>query len=131
MCEAVDQLPGSKHRLCKECIWKIETCIMCFKVHLTVFILLHEKQKMKRHFGAQWLLLQHPWPEFDSNYQIMFKVGMGETPAVPDSLSEEGHQFLKMCLQHDPRQRSSASVLLHHTFVKVSALACTLGVCTE
>lgn len=62
---------------------------------------------------------KHPWPEFDSNYQIMFKVGMGETPAVPDSLSEEGHQFLNLCLQHDPRQRSSASELLHHTFVKV------------
>ncbi|GFG40931.1 hypothetical protein Cfor_04026 [Coptotermes formosanus] len=58
----------------------------------------------------------------------MFKVGVGETPAVPDSLSEEGHQFLKLCLQHDPRQRSSASELLHHTFVKASALACTLGV---
>jgi serine/threonine protein kinase len=68
------------------------------------------------------VLLQHPWAEFDSNYQIMFKVGMGETPAVPGSLSEEGHQFLQLCLQHDPRQRASASELLHHTFVKVSPL---------
>jgi mitogen-activated protein kinase kinase kinase 4/mitogen-activated protein kinase kinase kinase len=68
------------------------------------------------------VLLQHPWAEFDSGYQIMFKVGMGETPAVPDSLSEEGHQFLQLCLQHDPRQRASARELLHHTFVKVSPL---------
>jgi serine/threonine protein kinase len=45
---------------------------------------------------------------------------MGETPAVPHSLSEEGHQFLQLCLQHDPRQRATASELLHHTFVKVS-----------
>jgi len=104
---------------------------MQFKVQFAAFILLHNKQKINRHFRAQWFSLQHPWPEFDSNYQIMFKVGMGETPAVPDSLSEEGHQFLDLCLQHDPRQRSSASELLHHTFVKVSALACTLGVCTE
>jgi serine/threonine protein kinase len=68
------------------------------------------------------VLLQRPWAEFDSNYQIMFKVGMGETPAVPDSLSEEGRQFLQLCLQHDPRQRAPASELLHHTFVKVSPL---------
>ncbi|XP_069698248.1 mitogen-activated protein kinase kinase kinase 4 isoform X1 [Periplaneta americana] len=62
---------------------------------------------------------KRPWPEFDSNYQIMFKVGMGETPTVPDSLSDEGHQFTDHCLQHDPRRRSTASELLHHTFVKV------------
>lgn len=130
-CEAVDLLPGSKHGLCTEFIWKIDTIIMRFRVQLAVFILLHKKQKIKRHFGAQWLSLQHPWPEFDSNYQIMFKVGMGEAPAVPDSLNEEGHQFLNLCLQHDPRQRSSASELLHHTFVKVSALVCTLGVSME
>jgi serine/threonine protein kinase len=70
------------------------------------------------------VLLQRPWAEFDTNYQIMFKVGMGEAPAVPDNLSEEGHQFLQLCLQHDPRQRASASELLHHTFVKVNALTC-------
>lgn len=65
-------------------------------------------------------LLQRPWAEFDSNYQIMFKVGMGETPSVPDSLSDEGHQFVDICLQHDPKRRAAAQDLLHHTFVKVS-----------
>lgn len=63
-------------------------------------------------------LLQRPWPEFESNYQIMFKVGMGDTPKVPDWLSDEGQNFLELCLQHDPHQRASASELLEHTFVK-------------
>ena len=64
-------------------------------------------------------MLQRPWAEYDSNYQIMFKVGMGEIPAAPDNLSEEGHEFLQLCLQHDPRRRATAADLLHHTFVKV------------
>nr|CAD7463124.1 unnamed protein product [Timema tahoe] len=62
---------------------------------------------------------KRPWSEYDSNYQVMFKVGMGESPAVPDSLSEEGEQFLELCLQHDPRNRGTANELLHHNFVKM------------
>ena len=63
-------------------------------------------------------MLQRPWPEFESNYQIMFKVGMGDTPKVPDWLSDEGHSFLEQCLLHDPHQRASANELLEDTFVK-------------
>ncbi|XP_059490886.1 mitogen-activated protein kinase kinase kinase 4 isoform X2 [Neocloeon triangulifer] len=61
---------------------------------------------------------KRPWPEYESNYQIMFKVGMGDTPKVPDSLSIEGHSFVDLCLQHDPHKRASADELLEHTFVK-------------
>lgn len=53
------------------------------------------------------------------SFQVMFKVGMGETPDIPASLSEEGYDFVDHCLQHDPQQRSTASELLHHTFCKV------------
>jgi serine/threonine protein kinase len=67
-------------------------------------------------------LLQRPWPEFESNYQIMFKVGMGDTPKVPDWLSDEGHSFLEQCLQHDPHQRASANELLEDTFVKFDSM---------
>ncbi len=49
----------------------------------------------------------------------MFKVGMGETPAIPQSLSDEGYDFVDHCLQHDPQHRYTAADLLHHTFVKV------------
>ncbi|XP_046668150.1 mitogen-activated protein kinase kinase kinase 4 isoform X3 [Homalodisca vitripennis] len=62
---------------------------------------------------------KRPWAEYDSNYQIMFKVGMGETPEIPDSLSEEGQHFAAKCLVHDPKQRATITELLVHTFLAV------------
>lgn len=64
-------------------------------------------------------LLQRPWAEFDSNYQIMFKVGMGDRPEAPDTLIDEGHDFLDGCLQHNARDRATALELLGHPFVKI------------
>lgn len=49
----------------------------------------------------------------------MFKVGMGESPDIPDSLSDEGQEFLDHCLQHDPKDRWLAAELLQHHFCKV------------
>lgn len=49
----------------------------------------------------------------------MFKVGMGETPEIPDSLSAEGKEFLDHCLEHDPKLRWNTSQLLQHYFCKV------------
>lgn len=63
---------------------------------------------------------KRPWYQFDSNFQIMFKVGMGESPEIPDCLSEEGHDFVECCLQHDPTERKTAGELLQHNFCKVS-----------
>lgn len=63
---------------------------------------------------------KRPWAQFDSNFQIMFKVGMGESPEVPDTLSQEGHEFMEKCLQHDPKDRWAASELLQHNFCKVN-----------
>lgn len=62
---------------------------------------------------------KRPWFQFDSNFQIMFKVGMGESPEIPDTLSEEGQDFLQHCLDHDPRGRWLAAELLQHNFCKV------------
>ncbi|KAH8359405.1 hypothetical protein KR093_006522, partial [Drosophila rubida] len=64
---------------------------------------------------------KRPWAQFDSNFQIMFKVGMGEKPEAPESLSQEGHDFIDNCLQHDPKLRMSAMELLEQNFCKVSA----------
>ncbi|XP_064549547.1 mitogen-activated protein kinase kinase kinase 4 isoform X2 [Drosophila montana] len=61
---------------------------------------------------------KRPWAQFDSNFQIMFKVGMGEKPQAPESLSQEGHEFIDSCLQHDPKQRLSAIELLELNFCK-------------
>ncbi|XP_055378356.1 mitogen-activated protein kinase kinase kinase 4 isoform X2 [Condylostylus longicornis] len=62
---------------------------------------------------------KRPWSQFDSNFQIMFKVGMGETPEIPTSLSQEGFEFVERCLQHDPKLRATAAELLQHNFCKV------------
>ncbi|KAJ3666937.1 hypothetical protein Zmor_002358 [Zophobas morio] len=62
---------------------------------------------------------KRPWYQFDSNYQIMFKVGMGQSPDPPDHMTDEGLDFLELCFQHNPKERASAHELLDHTFVKV------------
>ncbi|MPC13303.1 Mitogen-activated protein kinase kinase kinase 4 [Portunus trituberculatus] len=62
---------------------------------------------------------KRPWPEYDSSVQIMFRVGMGQSPTIPSHLSEEGHEFLTSCFIHDPKKRATTAQLLDHTFVKV------------
>lgn len=62
---------------------------------------------------------QRPWHEYEHNFQIMYKVGMGHKPPIPEKLSTEGKDFLGHCLESDPKQRWTASTLLDHTFVKV------------
>ena len=63
---------------------------------------------------------QRPWPELENKVQIMFKVGMGNLPKTPDSLSPEGQDFLGHCLQFSPDDRWTASQLKGHLFVSVS-----------
>ena len=50
---------------------------------------------------------------------VMFRVGMGGKPSVPDSFSKEGQDFLCHCHQIDPKARWTASQLLDHPFAKV------------
>ncbi|XP_016985072.1 mitogen-activated protein kinase kinase kinase 4 isoform X1 [Drosophila rhopaloa] len=68
---------------------------------------------------------KRPWAQFDSNFQIMFKVGMGEKPQAPESLSQEGHDFVDHCLQHDPKARLTAVELLEHNFCKYGRDECS------
>ena len=52
----------------------------------------------------------------------MFKIGNGkELPAIPDHLSEEGKDFVRLCLQRNPHHRRTAAELLEHPFVKNAA----------
>ncbi|XP_066228859.1 mitogen-activated protein kinase kinase kinase 4 isoform X3 [Saccopteryx leptura] len=62
---------------------------------------------------------KRPWHEFEHNFQIMYKVGMGHKPPIPERLSPEGKDFLSHCLESEPRMRWTASQLLDHAFVKV------------
>ncbi|XP_076291139.1 mitogen-activated protein kinase kinase kinase 4 isoform X2 [Lasioglossum baleicum] len=61
---------------------------------------------------------RRPWSDYDSNYQIMFKVGMGETPALPKNLSVEGVDLVTKCLQHDPKKRLTVNALLALPFAQ-------------
>lgn len=61
---------------------------------------------------------KQPWQGLEI-VQVMFRVGNGEAPAIPDSLSQEGIDFIKMCTVPDPRKRWTAEKLLGHSFVKI------------
>jgi len=60
-----------------------------------------------------------PWYDLENNYQIMFKVGMGAKPAMPENASPELEDFLDHCLQFDSKDRWTADQLLDHSFTKV------------
>ncbi|TVU14444.1 hypothetical protein EJB05_37914, partial [Eragrostis curvula] len=49
----------------------------------------------------------------------MFKIASSkEIPAIPDMFSEEGKNFLQLCLKRDPASRPSAAQLMNHPFVQ-------------
>ncbi|XP_042516149.1 mitogen-activated protein kinase kinase kinase YODA [Macadamia integrifolia] len=62
-----------------------------------------------------------PWSQFEG-VAAMFKIGNSkDLPAIPDHLSEEGKEFVRLCLQRDPLHRPTAAQLLEHPFVKNAA----------
>ncbi|GLU01003.1 hypothetical protein SLE2022_183300 [Rubroshorea leprosula] len=50
--------------------------------------------------------------------QALFRIGKGEPPRVPASLSKDAREFILKCLQVDPNNRPTAVQLLHHPFVR-------------
>uniref|UniRef100_A0A2N9FN80 Protein kinase domain-containing protein n=1 Tax=Fagus sylvatica TaxID=28930 RepID=A0A2N9FN80_FAGSY len=50
--------------------------------------------------------------------QALFKIGKGEPPPVPESLSKDARDFILQCLQANPDARPTAAQLLDHPFVK-------------
>ncbi|GKU87698.1 hypothetical protein SLEP1_g2057 [Rubroshorea leprosula] len=50
--------------------------------------------------------------------QALFRIGKGEPPRVPASLSKDARDFILKCLQVDPNNRPTAVQLLHHPFVR-------------
>ncbi|XP_054825093.1 mitogen-activated protein kinase kinase kinase 5 [Prosopis cineraria] len=57
-----------------------------------------------------------PWSEYEGA-AAMFKV-MREAPPIPETLSLEGKDFLRCCFKRNPAERSTASALLEHRFLK-------------
>uniref|UniRef100_A0A803LQF9 mitogen-activated protein kinase kinase kinase n=1 Tax=Chenopodium quinoa TaxID=63459 RepID=A0A803LQF9_CHEQI len=59
-----------------------------------------------------------PWSQYEG-VAALFKIGNSkELPSVPDHLSMEGKDFIRRCLQRNPRDRPSAIQLLGHPFVR-------------
>jgi len=48
----------------------------------------------------------------------MFRIGKGELPPVPDSLSRDARNFILQCLKVNPDYRPTAAQLLDHKFVQ-------------
>lgn len=59
---------------------------------------------------------------YDLQVAAMFKIGNSkELPTIPDDLSDEGKDFIRLCLQRNPLNRPTAAELLDHPFVKGAA----------
>jgi serine/threonine protein kinase len=57
-----------------------------------------------------------------SKVAALFKIGNSrELPPIPDHLSEDGKDFVRLCLQRNPIDRPNAAQLLEHAFVKNAA----------
>ncbi|KAL8138337.1 hypothetical protein V2J09_004338 [Rumex salicifolius] len=58
-----------------------------------------------------------PYHPFDA-YQALYRIGRGELPPVPETLSSDLRDFILKCLQVNPYDRPSAEELLYHSFLK-------------
>ncbi|KAM2075218.1 hypothetical protein ACFX1T_038131 [Malus domestica] len=59
-----------------------------------------------------------PWSQYEG-VAAMFKIGNSkELPEIPDHLSEDGKNFIRLCLQRNPLHRPTAAQLLEHPFVR-------------
>ncbi|TVU29710.1 hypothetical protein EJB05_21290, partial [Eragrostis curvula] len=61
---------------------------------------------------------RHPWHQY-GDVPAMFKIAYSkDVPDIPENFSNEGKDFLSLCLKRDPAQRPSATQLLGHPFVQ-------------
>ncbi|XP_019181037.1 PREDICTED: mitogen-activated protein kinase kinase kinase 1-like [Ipomoea nil] len=66
----------------------------------------------------EMLTSQFPYSTLENPMQALYKIGQGEPPHVPNTLSKDARNFIHKCLQVDPNCRPNASQLLDHPFVK-------------
>ncbi|KAF8019727.1 hypothetical protein BT93_G0430 [Corymbia citriodora subsp. variegata] len=65
----------------------------------------------------EMLTRQPPYSPLEG-IQALFRIGKGETPPIPNSLSTDARDFILKCLQVNPNDRPSAVQLLDHPFVR-------------
>ncbi|KAK3843137.1 MAG: kinase-like domain-containing protein, partial [Linnemannia gamsii] len=59
----------------------------------------------------------HPFPQF-SQMQALFQIGSNCTPDIPEDISDDAKDFLKMAFEVDYHIRPSARILLGHLFIQ-------------
>lgn len=57
--------------------------------------------------------------------EALFRIGKGEPPPVPETLSNDARDFILKCVQVNPDDRPTAAQLLNHPFAR--PLPGTLG----
>ncbi|KAK1258726.1 Mitogen-activated protein kinase kinase kinase YODA [Acorus gramineus] len=59
-----------------------------------------------------------PWTDALDAVSAIFRIGFSEeVPEIPAEISEEGKDFLRRCLERDPKKRWTAEQLMKHAFV--------------
>nr|GME12375.1 mitogen-activated protein kinase kinase kinase 1-like [Ipomoea batatas] len=53
--------------------------------------------------------------------QALFRIGRGERPPIPNSLSKDAQDFICKCLQVNPTDRPTAAELLEHPFLRTAS----------
>ncbi|KAJ6798426.1 putative mitogen-activated protein kinase kinase kinase 1 [Iris pallida] len=65
----------------------------------------------------EMLTRQIPYPNLEWQHAF-FRIGRGEQPPIPNSLSRDARDFISQCVQVNPEDRPSAALLLGHPFVR-------------
>ncbi|KAH0920622.1 hypothetical protein HID58_020640 [Brassica napus] len=52
----------------------------------------------------------------NAQYQALLRIGRGELPDIPDTLSLDARDFIIKCLKVNPEERPTATELLNHPF---------------
>ncbi|XP_021675730.2 mitogen-activated protein kinase kinase kinase 3 [Hevea brasiliensis] len=59
-----------------------------------------------------------PWSQYEGVAAIFKIANSSENPELPNYLSEDAQNFVKLCLQRDPSARPTAVQLLNHPFIQ-------------
>ena len=69
-----------------------------------------------------------PWSHLSNQFAAMYQITVGNgRPPLPDSLSQEAHDFLDLCFVRDPEARADVVTLKRHPFVTTDTLTLFKG----